>query len=297
VSHSGAFQLEVDAAAAAAAEAAVRLGLSGRPTLLRSGAHHVLRVDDGVLRVAVNDRDARAQVALVRLLAREGLPVPRPLSEPVTIRGLCVTAWEHLDTRRPVDYRRLGAAISVLHELPRCTFVDVVRLPWCADAPWLQLEDNLESAARASVVTDDDIRVLRRAVDDVKNWGDAARSEASVVCHGDLHPLNLAMRGDQTVILDWDAICLGPAAWDHAALLTWAERWGGHPADYANFAAGYGLDFRGSELAALLARVRLLAPTINMITAGASSTRLAAEARLRMRYWHGERGALRWNPQ
>jgi Ser/Thr protein kinase RdoA (MazF antagonist) len=61
-----------------------------------------------------------------------------------------------------------------------------------------------------------------------------------------VHPQNVLMRGDDLVILDWDAVCLGPAAWDHAALLTWGDRWGGNPDDYTAFADGYGADLRES---------------------------------------------------
>jgi len=50
------------------------------------------------------------------------------------------------------------------------------------------------------------------------------------------------MRGDEVVIVDWDSICLAPAAFDHAALLPWAERYGGDHAAYPDFADGYGAE-------------------------------------------------------
>jgi len=288
---------EADAAAAAAAEAASRLGLSGPPVLLRSGANHVFRVGDGVVRVTAGNVDVRAHVALIRWLAAEGLPVPTPIADPLTINGFHVTAWEYVDTHRPIDYRQLGVAIGTLHGLSPAAVGRMVPLPWCADAPWLQLEANLEIAAHVGVVSGDDIDALRNAVGELEGWGEIARGEELVVCHGDLHPSNLGMRDETAVVLDWDAICLGPAAWDHVALMTWAERWGGDPADYASFAAGYGVDFRDSEVAWRLARVRLLSPTINMIIAGAASTRCADEARVRMRFWRGEPEAPTWHAQ
>jgi len=42
--------------------------------------------------------------------------------------------------------------------------------------------------------------------------------------------------------------------------------------------------------------VRLLAPTINMITNGATNPACAAEARNRMRYWLGDPAAPAWTP-
>jgi Ser/Thr protein kinase RdoA (MazF antagonist) len=138
-------------------------------------------------------------------------------------------------------------------------------------------------------VSDDDISVLRAAADELAGWQEEARRQEIVVCHGDVHPQNVLMRGDELVIIDWDNICMGPAAWDHAALLTWAERWGGAPGDYEAFAAAYGAELRDSPLAQTLARMRLLAPTINKIIVGGESDRHAAEALVRMRYWRASR--------
>jgi thiamine kinase-like enzyme len=117
-----------------------------------------------------------------------------------------------------------------------------------------------------------------------------------VVCHGDVHPQNVLMRGDDVMIIDWDAICLGPPAWDHAALMTWADRWGGAARSYPDFARGYGADLRDSPLAQELAAVRLLAPTINMIINGESNPACAIEAKARMRYWLGDPAAPTWTP-
>ena len=98
------------------------------------------------------------------------------------------------------------------------------------------------------------------------------------------------------VIIDWDAICLGPPAWDHAPLMTWADRWGGAAEAYPDFARGYGADLRESSLAQELAALRLLAPTINIIINSASNAAYAAEAQARMRYWLGDPAAPAWTP-
>jgi hypothetical protein len=99
------------------------------------------------------------------------------------------------------------------------------------------------------------------------------------------------------VILDWDSLCLGPVAWDHAPLLTWEDRWGGQVGTYEAFAGGYGTDLSVSPVAQLLARVRLLAPTLNKIVQGAADPERATEARRRMRYWRGDPKAPPWRPQ
>ena len=105
------------------------------------------------------------------------------------------------------------------------------------------------------------------------------------------------MSNGRAVIIDWDTICIGPPQWDHAALLTWADRWGGSPWDYRDFAAGYSERFESDPLAIELAEVRLLAPTINMIIKGSVSDRHAEEARRRMKFWRKDPDAPTWTPQ
>lgn len=265
---------------------------------MRVSANAVFRVGDAVLRVSPGDVDASSHVSLARWLDNQGIPVICPLGDAVALDGLHVTVWEHIDaSARPLDYRQFGAAIAALHRLSPTIVAQCVELPWCGAAAWLQLSENLELAAEANVVSDEDIAILRAAAHELDGWQERARDEPLVVCHGDVHPQNALMQNDRLVILDWDSICLGPAAWDHAALLTWGERWGGNERDYGAFGAGYGVDLRQSPLAQTLARVRLLAPTINLIIRGRSSPRHADEARLRMRYWRGEPAAPAWSAQ
>ena len=171
---------------------------------------------------------------------------------------------------------------------------DVVALPFCADAAWLAIDRRLAQAEATGVVDASGVAALRRASDALGDWRDRARRQVQVVCHGDVHPRNVLMSGDEVVIVDWDSICLGPAAWDHAALIPWAERYGGPVESYPDFARGYGCDLRSSPLAQLLAAVRLLAATVNTVLIAASDPRYAAEVQARMQYWLGDRAAATW---
>jgi Ser/Thr protein kinase RdoA (MazF antagonist) len=191
---------------------------------------------------------------------------------------------------------RAGEVVARLHRIAPARLKDVVALPFCGDAAWLAVEQNLALAEAANVVGADGLVVLRRECVALRNWQERARQEAPVVCHGDLHPQNFLMTGDDVVIIDWDAICVGPQAWDHAALTTWADRWGGAAKSCPDFARGYGADLRDSPLAKELAALRLFAPTINMIINAGSDPTLAAEARARMRYWLGDPAAPTWTP-
>ncbi|MHB1924703.1 MAG: phosphotransferase family protein, partial [Acidimicrobiales bacterium] len=169
--------------------------------------------------------------------------------------------------------------------------------PWYAEASWLQLEENLERVARTGVLANDELATLRQVCEELAGWDRLDPGHPVVVCHGDVHPANVLMRDGEPVIIDWDMICLGPPAWDHAALITWPERWGGHPTDYTDFAGGYGADLSSDLLARRLARVRLIGPTLNMFLLGASSEPHLIEARRRLRYWTGDPAAPQWIPQ
>ena len=263
---------------------------------LPAGPNHVFRAGEAVIRVAPQSVDVAGQVALARWLIAEGFPVPAPLEDAEVIGGSCVSLWEYVpaDTGRPIDFERLGDVVARLHGLAPARVGDVVPLPFCGDAAWLAIERRLAEAEAAGVVDDAGLSALRGASLALRGWQARAREGTQVVCHGDVHPHNVLMRGDELVIVDWDLICLGPPAWDHAALIPWAERYGGPAAAYPNFARGYGADLRESPLAQELAAVRLLAATLHAIAMAAEDLRYAGEAKARMRYWTGDPAAPTW---
>jgi Ser/Thr protein kinase RdoA (MazF antagonist) len=263
---------------------------------LRTSANHVFRAGDVVVRVAPESADVSGQVALGRWLVSEGFPVAAPLADAEVIGGAKVSLWEYVDADegRPIDFQQLGEIVARLHRVPPARLTDVVSLPFFGDAPWLALEQNLGLAEAANVVDAEALAALRRRCDALRDWRHRAPRDGLVVCHGDVHPRNVLMRGDEVAIIDWDLICVGPPAWDHAALMTWEERWGGAAETYRAFARGYGADLGDSPHARELAELRLLAPTINMIINGSSDRTCAAEARTRMRYWLGDPTAPAW---
>ncbi|WP_270038857.1 phosphotransferase enzyme family protein [Solirubrobacter ginsenosidimutans] len=262
--------------------AAARHGLGVQVELLRSGANHVFRAGDAVIRVAAGSADVAGQVRLARRLVAEGFPVPAPLADAETVDGVPVSLWEYVaGAGRTIDYEQLGAIIARLHAVAPS---ELGALPFFGDAAWLAVDRRLAQ-------TGTELPALVRACDALRGWQERARAAPLVVCHGDVHPRNVLMRGDDVVIVDWDSLCLAPAAFDHAALLPWADRYGGDPAAYPDFARGYGADLRGSPPAEELATLRLLAATLNIV----ADQRFTAEARARLRYWEGDPAAPLWN--
>ena len=291
--------LVVDDTLAVAREAVQRHGRRfAEPELLRSGANDVYVASDVVVRVARTTVDVDRHVAIGEVLRREGVPVPKPIASGQH-SGTNYSVWEYVrpDVQSVVQFEQFGAGIRLVHGIDPAVF-DAYDLPWCDKAEWLALDRVLDLVKSAALLPDDDVDLLASNCDRLRGWGDRCRAAGrAVVCHGDVHPQNVVVRNSRATIIDWDTICIGPPQWDHAALLTWAERWGGHSRDYWSFAEGYGETFASDPLAMELAEIRLLAPTLNMIVKGAASKRHANEAGLRMRFWRGELDPPTWTPQ
>ncbi len=105
------------------------------------------------------------------------------------------------------------------------------------------------------------------------------------------------MTDDGPVVLDWDLMCTAPRGWDHAMLLTLAERWGGDPEVYPAFAAGYGESLADDVTTRRFAELRNVAATLMRVRAGRTDPLARHEADRRLRYWRGEIDAPLWTAQ
>jgi Ser/Thr protein kinase RdoA (MazF antagonist) len=285
----------VEATLQAASAAAGALGLTS-PQPLRSGMNALFACDDVILRVGRTNAPAALAVQLAHHLTDAGIPVPLPATDRAFEVGeLSVTAWKRIEsTGEPVDWEAVGRSVARLHELPPLSLPVAVPLPFPTSFPWWRF-DALLADARPQL--DPPALVgLERAIERRRGWFDPDRL-ALVVCHGDVHPGNVMMSADGVVLLDWDLACLGPRAWDHAPMMTWASRWGGRPGEYEAFAAGYGRSMRGDGLAEAIAELRLVAATLMRVLAGRDDPAAKAEAERRLRFWRGEPSAPPWTAQ
>lgn len=270
------------------------------PSVVRIGINGVFRAGDVVLRVAAPTVAGSLAIDLARVLLERGIRVPAPARDTAveTDGGLWVTAWEFVEAPTggaSIDWRDVGRMVRAVHGLDPADLPAEYPLPWCAGFPWWHFDRLVETA---SDLIDD--RALAGIVDCVSRdrWVlDVDRCDRPVVCHGDVHPGNVLVGHDGTVLIDWDLLCWGPPGWDHAPLLTWEHRWDAAPGTYAAFAAGYGADLSEDPAAAALSRLRLVAATFGRVQAAQADPSAAAELERRLQFWRGDDHAPRWTPQ
>lgn len=284
---------DAQAAHRAAECAATKWGLP-TPAPLRSGMSCMYTAgDDVVLRVCRTTSPPGQAVWLAGQLALRGVRVPRHVRDvPVVFEGLAVYAIERLEAAGPLDWAEVGSMIRRVHDWPAEEVRGHYPLPFCGDLPWWNAEAGLASVA--DLLDEGSILALRSAIETHGGW--RKRASSRVVCHGDLHPGNLVQTATGPVLLDWDLLCEGPAAWDHAVVLTWEHRWGGDRGMYADFAAGYGESLAGDGLTESLAVMRNVIATIMRVKAGRDDPRAAHEAARRLRFWRGDADAPQWRP-
>ncbi|MFM7252669.1 MAG: phosphotransferase enzyme family protein [Ilumatobacteraceae bacterium] len=265
----------------------------GTPRLVRRGSTAVFEAGDAVVKVGTLGAWASSSAALARLLGVNGIRVPAVVAavdDPDS--GLSAVALERVEASGPVDWSAVGDLVARTHRLGIDRFAGVCRLPACGEFSHWHFREMLGGVV--DLLDDGEREALSAAVESVAEWADQAAAAPQVVCHGDVHPGNVIASVGVMWLVDWDMICTAPAAWDHAALLTWEQRWGGDRGMYAAFAEGYGADLDGDDLAGTLARGRLLAATLMRVRAGRTDAMAAEEARRRLRYWLGDPDAPPW---
>jgi Ser/Thr protein kinase RdoA (MazF antagonist) len=272
------------------------------PELLRVGMTAIYTAGAStVLRVHRPNGDPSASVRLAEELLGSGIRVPAPRCAEVLVdhdadgATLAVAAFERIGGGGPVDWEAVGAMVRRVHALDPAVIGALHPMPWCGDVPWWNVErllddaaDDLDGGALDSGALDGMCACWERH----RSW--AGRVVERVVCHGDVHPGNVLSASDGPVLIDWDLLCVGPRAWDHAPLATWSSRWGG-PADLVErFRAGYGASFEGDPVGDALAELRLLVATLMRVRAGRTNPAARAEAERRLRWWRGDPAAPQW---
>jgi len=261
------------------------------PQLLRVSMSALYECGDVVLRVSRAGAPAAGRsLELAELLAAHGIRVPLPARDDVVADGeLAATAWHRLvSVDKEPDWRELGRMVAEVHAIDARSLPTGESLPPCESFPWWHFDERLAEVDGAL-----DVRARAGLVDAIERHAGWTERVERVVCHGDVHPGNVMMTADGATLLDWDMLCAGPPAWDHAMLLRLA-RWGWPRRWYDEFAAGYGRSLAGEPTADALAELRLVAATLMRLRAGLADPSAMPEAQLRLAYWRGDPNAPVW---
>jgi Ser/Thr protein kinase RdoA (MazF antagonist) len=286
---------DVEGASLLATRVASELGLEP-PTLLRMGMNALFQSGAVVIRIGRPSVPAGVSLELADRLRGHGIPVATPANREVIVDGeLTATCWSTVETvNSRTDWRAVGEIVRRVHALDPGELPQGYPLPSPTTFPWWDFDRLLDEVE--GDLDDRSRRGLHAAVARNRAWS-RIDPERTVVCHGDVHPGNVAMTVDGPVLFDWDLMCTAPRGWDHAMLLTLAERWGG-PADaYPQFAAGYGESLAGDAVARRFAELRNVAATLMRVRAGRTDDSARAEAERRLRYWRGDPVAPPWVAQ
>lgn len=263
------------------------------PVLLRLGMNGIFDADGVVLRAGRVTADPAAAIELAARLGAAGVRVPQP-ARPDAVRhgALTVTAWERLElVDVEPDWRTVGAMVRAVHALPVTAIPAGYPLPRGADFAWWDFDALLADVGHE---IDD---AARRGIEATIARHDGWRADPDeVVCHGDVHPGNVATTASGPVLIDWDLLCRAPVGWDHAMLLH-LPRWGWPDAWYDAFAAGYGRSLRDDPTACSIAEQRLVAATLMRLRAGLADPAAMPEARRRLAHWRGDLDAPTWRAQ
>jgi hypothetical protein len=281
-------------AATRAAAAAARTWGFDDPALQRAGMNAIFVADSVVLRVSAPSVAAEVSLELAEFWHDHGVTVPRAARDDVVrVDGLSVTAWERIDgDGSPIDWIAVGELVRRVHEEPPSSLPASVPTPSPVSFPWWDFDELLRRAAPG---LDDGARDgLVATIDRHRRWSDF---DEVVVCHGDVHPGNVLMRASGPVLIDWDLLCLAPPGWDHGPMLRFADRWGGRPGEYDEFARGYGRSLADDPATIAIAELRLVAATLMRVIAALGDPAARPEAERRLRFWRGEPDAPPWTAQ
>ena len=212
---------ERTARAALAAHAAAGVIADAPFTAIRGGlGNHAWRVDqDGCSYfVRLGERgseslgvDRRSECHLLGAVSAAGLApevlVCDPGTDLLVTRFVSAGTWTRQAAREPANLRRIGAALRVLHSLPLRPGIG--RVSFAAQAKLL--EDQLGGPRSAEPA------VRRVAAAAFKML--AGREAILVLCHNDLHHLNILDDGDRLWLVDWEYGGCGDPLLDLASFL------------------------------------------------------------------------------
>ncbi|WP_327700495.1 aminoglycoside phosphotransferase family protein [Streptomyces decoyicus] len=270
---------------------------SDQADLLRLGenAIYALPREGVVVRVARSDtgeieEKVTKELAVARWLMSAGFPAVGPredLPQPVRAEGRLVTFWEYIPpSRTEPGLTDLAMLLRSLHTLPGPDF------PLRALDPFPIMWRRLE---QAHGVKQQDVDFLSEAcAGSEAAFREVVGQHPTGLVHGDAHRGNLLARGEQVLLIDYEAVAVGPQAWDLLPTAIAVDRFALPRRDYEAFCRSYGQDVTASAGYEELRTVRELGMT-TWLMQNAQSGSAAQEFALRMESLRKEDRERRWH--
>jgi aminoglycoside phosphotransferase (APT) family kinase protein len=267
--------------------------------LLRVGSNAVYRLTAPVIvrvsRPGADVEHARRTLAVARWLKSADYPAVRvvDVDQPVVVDGHVVTFWEAL----PHDgdqYASVGQVADVLAELHRLVAPASLRLP--ALSPFTDAARRIEAN---QWLTTDDRAFLAGMLREMRDaYGELEFVLPQGVIHGDASVGNVLRDGQgNPVVIDLDAVAVGPREWDLALTAIYYDSFGWHTrAEYADFVRRYGFDVMQWPGYTTMRSVREFLMVTWVIQKAGEGGRTAAEARKRISALRAGASRKDWQP-
>ncbi|MEU8919497.1 phosphotransferase [Kitasatospora sp. NPDC048545] len=256
--------------------------------LIAHGFNHVYRLPRAGVIAKVHQPGTSAEAAhrqnrIALWLLRNGIPAPRPAghtTQPATADPLLVTFADDLGTGPAANPHQLATLLRSLHSLEVPNDLDLPAMD-----PFPELARRITALAPTAVNGEQRMR-LRVLFDEARErWAAAAWPEHRCVVHGDVGWANTITTAAGPALLDFERVAVG-YAWQDLAAVAWdRDAFGGNSADYAEFAAAYGVDVvrhdRGRTYQAIT-RLSALTGCVTALEVSGALPRWQEEAALRL---------------
>jgi Ser/Thr protein kinase RdoA (MazF antagonist) len=217
------------------------------------------------------------QVDLATWLIEEGFPANRPSEHsPILLpeNNAIASFWEWVDNdhRARIGMRSFGSLLARFHELAG-------RYPGGSTFPTWSATDEIYArldsvAGRSSFLSDREINRLRRWTDDIAEGLERLDWELPRgVIHGDAHTGNVLATSAGGVLIDYDALAIGPREWDLVPTAVSCLRFAGDRKSIESFASAYGFNLLAWSGWPFLKRLRELYMTTWLLTVASSDER------------------------
>ncbi|MCH6161491.1 aminoglycoside phosphotransferase family protein [Streptomyces marispadix] len=275
-----------------------QVGLDSRQAkLLRLGenAIYALPPEGVVIRIARSDaadnhERVDKELAVSRWLTSQKFPAARlreDLPQPMSADGRLITFWEYVPPSSVQPHLTdLASLLRAFHALPAPGFDVAVLNPF----PIMQ-----SRLAHAERIDPRDVEFLTEACNRARSaFTTIVMDKQRGVIHGDAHRGNLLVRDGQVLLIDYEAVAVGPRAWDLIPTATAMDRFGLSRPDYEAFCRTYGCDVTDWHGYETLRSVRELGMT-TWLMQNAQSGKAAEEFALRMQSLREEDRERQWH--